>query len=460
MSSLLARGQRLYAKIQNADGEWKRLRTPFAKGNDLAALEWIRQLEIEVERERNAKGGVVGPLTVLIYFDRWIAKQTHATKKDDDTRIRKHAIPVIGHLPMRDVRRRHLRDLIMALRDAGDLAPKTIREVSGALHKMFKSAVTNEVIDSNPVEYDAGVLPKRVDKDPSWRRQAIYTRGEIEQLISDERVPIDRRVFYALKFFTGRHSEVACLAWEHWDRATKPLGALALDDTKMDVPRLIPVHPTLAKILTWWFSVGWKEKYGRDPLPTDLIVPTKIGTQRTANEAQRQLVYDLGRIGLRVRAGKERNRRGHDLRRTLITLARSDGAIDSLLRWVTHGPKPSEILDVYTTPPWEDLCREVAKLKIRGPRVVQGSKARDTAKEKVRPRRDSNPEKSLLGVILYPSFRTPSAIAEVASRSLGPSRGPTSTIARDLAESSEDWSIRMLALGAMARGLRLELAAA
>jgi hypothetical protein len=51
------------------------------------------------------------------------------------------------------------------------------------------------------------------------------------------------------------------------------------------------------------------------------------------------------------------------LRRTFVTLARTDGAIDGLLRWVTHGSS-TDMMDLYTTPPWASLCAEVVKLKI------------------------------------------------------------------------------------------------
>ena len=87
------------------------------------------------------------------------------------------------------------------------------------------------------------------------------------------------------------------------------------------------------------------------------------GTARDANESQRQLVADLLLLTLRTKAGKRMNRRGHDMRRTFSTLARTDGAIDGLLRWVTHGPI-SDMMDVYSSPPWSALCTEVAKPKI------------------------------------------------------------------------------------------------
>ncbi len=152
--------------------------------------------------------------------------------------------------------------------------------------------------------------------------------------------------------------------WSQYDASTTPLGRINLGKTKSGVPRAVPVHPVLAKILTAWKESGWEATYGRAPLPGDLVVSTRRGLRRKPSQAQVQFVEDLGRIGLRKTAGKTNNRRGHDLRRTLISLARSDGAIDSILRVVTHGPKPGEILDVYSSYPWEVLCGEVLKLRI------------------------------------------------------------------------------------------------
>ncbi len=60
-----------------------------------------------------------------------------------------------------------------------------------------------------------------------------------------------------------------------------------------------------------------------------------------------------------------RHRRAHDLRRTMISLSREDGARKDILELCTHNPqKKGSSIDVYTTFPWEALCREVAKLVI------------------------------------------------------------------------------------------------
>ena len=138
-------------------------------------------------------------------------------------------------------------------------------------------------------------------------------------------------------------------------------------------------------------------------------------TERLSPEAQNSFRADLVLLGLR-------HRRGHDLRRTFITLAQVDGARRDLLETITHGPR-GNIINVYTTFPWPALCAEVAKLKIEehrwghetgvarpdlfGPRsrrrtaiacyrsCYRVSETGGTVGEKVRPQRDSNPRSCL-----------------------------------------------------------------
>jgi integrase len=414
VTSLLVRGRVLYAKLKNIDGKWVRVATPFCVGDEERADRWAQDQQREVDRERARRDRFGGPMTVSVFAERWLTARRTKTVKDDRTRIEKHALPRIGHLLLVEVKPRHIRELVLELRENPKLSPKTIREIASILHTMFKSAFVDELVPSNPVVLERGVLPKKADKDPAWRAQAIFTRDEIEQILSDERIPEDRRVIYALKFFCGRHTEVLSSTWERYDATTEPLGTLHVVETKSAVPRAVPVHPTLAKILAAWKLGGWARTYGRPPRADDLIVRTRrAGARYKAADTQVRFVEDLGKLGLRTKASS-RNRRGHDLRRTLITLARADGAIDSLLRWVTHGPRPSEILDVYSSPPWAALCTEVAKLRVSlregrvvqlraeqhgdlGPSVVQASEAVVTANENERPRRDSNPAETSSG---------------------------------------------------------------
>ena len=110
-----------------------------------------------------------------------------------------------------------------------------------------------------------GELPEKTDKDPEWRASATYTAREVEQLISDARIPVERRVQYALKSIAAlRHGEVAGLRWRHYDPTLEPLGRLVVATsydtgrTKTEVTRRMPVHVTLAKILAAWKLSHWE----------------------------------------------------------------------------------------------------------------------------------------------------------------------------------------------------------
>ena len=105
-----------------------------------------------------------------------------------------------------------------------------------------------------------------------------------------------------------------------------------------------------------WRLSGWERLYGRLPTEDDVVVPTRTMTPRETADAGHALSDDLGTLGMR-------HRRGHDLRRTFISLALEDGARLDLLDTVSHGPR-GDIISVYSTFPWPALCAEIAKLRI------------------------------------------------------------------------------------------------
>jgi integrase len=209
---------------------------------------------------------------------------------------------------------------VLQLRAANHLTLRTIHQVFHTTRAMFRDAVADEVIENTPCVIRKGILPKKTDKDPSWRHTVIYTREELERMISDARIPHDRRVLYGLKGLAGlRHGEAATLTWRQYDDTLEPLGGLLLETTKTKVPRRVPLHPTLARLLQDWKTTGFEATVGRAPTPEDFVVPTRNLTMRPSPDAQRALRIDLKLLGFRLR-------RGHYLRRTFITLAQVDGA--------------------------------------------------------------------------------------------------------------------------------------
>jgi len=126
---------------------------------------------------------------------------------------------------------------------------------------MFRTAVADELVPFTPCVLAKGILPKNVDKDATFRANAIFTREDVQVLISDVRILEDRRVVHALKALAAlRHSEASGLRWRHYTAGLEPLGALDLERTKTQVPRRVPVHPTLARILR-----DWREAAGSEP---------------------------------------------------------------------------------------------------------------------------------------------------------------------------------------------------
>ena len=348
----------------------------------------LRQVEAQVEAERAEIDFASGKrntksraLTVTAFCENWIAKREHVRSvRDEATRLRRHALPIIGKVRLREVHSRHIREVVEHLRGSG-LAPRTQLHVYSSLKTMFNRAVRDGVIAANPCNLDKSELPKKRDKDLGWRVQAVFTRAEVVRLLTDRRIPWVRRVFYALVFLTGgRFGEVAALQWsdlidreplemlhvyKSWD--TK---AQEVTDTKTEEPREVPVHPTLAAILNEWRREGFEITFGRPPSATDLIVPSpktkgkgrRIGgpTTHWRSDTMRKRIYgDCDLFGWRRRST-------HDGRATFITLAEDDGC-GSLIHRVTHAP-PRTVRQGYVRgAPWRALCAEMMKLQIELP---------------------------------------------------------------------------------------------
>lgn len=371
MGYLYKRGNKLWLGYHDASGKLQQVNSGLLVGDEKKARAVLEKLEARV-RAGLDRGEAEGPVTVRRYLASWFEERKRdkvASAVDDEARIRLHALAEIGDLKMEEVRPRHIRDLVKKLRVDGELAPRSVRHVYGTLHVMFRNAVVDELIEMNPCVLKRQDLPKLIDKDPTWRAGAIFTRAELEQIISDDRIPPDRRVLWAVLGLAGlRFGEAAALRWRAYDATLEPLGRLLVasswhtrraqeKSTKTEQPRQVPVHPVLARILAEWKLGGWQVMMKRAVGPEDLIIPSRMGVHRSRHHSLTKFLEDLDHLGLR-------RRRQHDLRRTFISLARADGARKDILETVTHGER-GDIIDAYTTLPWAAVCDEVAKLKVK-----------------------------------------------------------------------------------------------
>ena len=309
MGSIYPRHRRLWLKFKNEKGFWVCRSSGLKVGQEKKAKDLLRRIENLVEVGGTSPGG--GPLTVAKWSEMWLATRRRkgiVVADDYESRLKLHILPRIGHLRLDEVRVGHVAELVQSLRDK-KLAPRTIRHIYFQCHGMFQKAVRRELLAVNPCVLDEDDLPAKVDHDPEWRQTAIYSRDEIERIIVDERIPWDRRMYDALLFLAGiRFGEASALRWRHYDSEIRPLGKLSIarsystklkveKEVKTKIPRDVPVHPALAELLADWKEGGWPAIFGREPGPDDLIIPSRLGKNRSANHMLKKFHQDLGAPG-------------------------------------------------------------------------------------------------------------------------------------------------------------------
>ncbi|HZL17332.1 MAG TPA: hypothetical protein VFG23_06275 [Polyangia bacterium] len=95
-------------------------------------------------------------------------------------------------------------------------------------------------------------------------------------------------------------------------------------EVKTKIPRDVRVHPVLAALLLEGERLARDVRSGAGA-PDDLIIPSRLGKNRSANHMLKKLQQDLEQLG--IRAGGQR-----DLRRTFISLCLGDGGRSDILR--------------------------------------------------------------------------------------------------------------------------------
>jgi integrase len=379
MASLYKNGGRWYLSVPAGNGKRKGVSTGFRIEDKKKAEAFKRKYLAAME----IGGGKV--VTVQGYGDRWLRRRRERAMKSaphEDYLLRLHVYPTLGDLPLVDLTSRQVRDLLHSLatkqtRYKRPMAPRTVGHVYSTLKVMLIEAQIDGVVSGAPWTVLSSDLPKQRDRDPDWREGALFTQAECEKLIRDELVPEDRRVIYALLWLTGmRWGEAAAFRWSDYDPIIRPLGRIrvarsystaraTVGTTKTGTVRLVPVHPTLAAVLARW----------RLAHPTvdenALVIPDAGGASRRADRGWQLFHRDLKALGIRLR-------RLHDLRRTFVTMARSNGAPADHVRWVVHGPSGT-VLDGYTSTPWPALCAAVKCLRAKAPGAATVLKIRRRA---------------------------------------------------------------------------------
>lgn len=328
-------------------------------------------------------------LTVRGWAVQWLDARKHVVKASDERRyLEVHVLPTIGDMPIADLRSSHIVALMRRVRETRStrtgrvLAPRTVLHIYRTLHACLDAAVRDRApgMLANPADLSEkrGELPKKKDADPTWRERSIFTREDVARILHDERIPDDRRVYYALGLLAGmRSSEIAGLHWRDVDLTRRPLGCVRVATqasrdlstaeraTKTEEIRDVPIHPLLGRILAEWRLGGFALLFCRIPEPDDLVVPSRQdGRSPRSKKSLERMKEDLASIGVTVPPATR-----HAMRATLITLLDEDGARESITRRWTHGDGPKDAHAGYKRPSWEAQCAEMVKLRIDAPKA-------------------------------------------------------------------------------------------
>jgi integrase len=272
---------------------------------------------------------------------------------------------LIGSTAVGEIKPLDVLELSETLIARGEISPKSVRNCIGIVSSIFRLAVLEGAVEVNPVSQ----TPRDGLPSTGSGGGQTYTRDEALALVIDPRIGRDRRVIYALQFFTGmRIGETCGRRWRDWEPDAKPLGSLRVHTQYADQPlktaksgdakeRMVPVHPELEKALWCWQGEGFEAVYGRSPGPDDFIVPDprKMGA-RTQSQATKAHKRDAELIGVP-------NKGSHALRRFMISAARSSGARRDVLEQITHNARGA-IIDVYTAWEWPARCAAVSWLRV------------------------------------------------------------------------------------------------
>ncbi|MGB8332068.1 MAG: tyrosine-type recombinase/integrase [Polyangiales bacterium] len=366
--------QRYRISYKDGEGKWRREHAgrsfEAAKRKLSMRKRQVREGTLDLER------GVGPNVTLAEFVKRWEAQQAVGRRRNVDRearQLRLHVLPTLGNRPIASITPPEVLRLCWACHEPdeqarkvnGKLGEKSVHNLKGVLSSVFALAVFEGVMDRNPcAQIPRGKLP-RLGK----QKRPLYDRDEAWALMTDRRVPPDRRVFHTLQGLTGlRVGEVAGLRWRDYDAGTNPLGALHVHCQYDDQPlktasgadtkaRMVPVHPELAEVLSNWRSQGFSSVYGRPPTEDDFIVPDRRNMRaRTHSQVTKAPDVDCAAVEIEDKGT-------HGLRRYFITYARADGASADVLERITHSRR-GEIIDVYTSFEWPTLCRAVSCLKV------------------------------------------------------------------------------------------------
>jgi integrase len=384
VGSLFLRGSTWWASLKGPDG-WIQKSTGCKRDQKAAATRYLKRAQELLDARRTA-GEPAGPLTVEAWAEEWLASRRqkhevtleryrrtgagtieHRDHRGDEGRVRRHILPHLGRMHVKDVRPQHMASWVHALRTSTSLASHTLRSVYGLAMAMFRDAAVAGHTAATPC-----ILTKaQLGDDAPTAGAGRYSRSDLELMIGSDQLPEHARVFAALGGLCGlRLGAVAGLRWGDLDTTTGPLWTLTSSRTYVDLPQktgvasVIPVHPVLRGMLESWRH-GWGRQFGRPPTANDPIVPRTggrtPGAPHTRGSGGTLMSTILSTLGITPAAMPV-----HALRSTFVSMALEDGCDRDLVKRITHpAVRGRDAFARYDRGDyWPRLCEAILRVRI------------------------------------------------------------------------------------------------
>jgi integrase len=130
----------------------------------------------------------------------------YSTCKDYEASIARHLVPAFGHVPIKDLSARMVREWMAGL----PLSAKRVNNIMVPLRGMMKEAFMDGLIEKNPLERIRNLPVHTEEPDP-------FSYSEIRLILNACQQPQHQNLFL-FAFWTGlRTSELIALAWEDID---------------------------------------------------------------------------------------------------------------------------------------------------------------------------------------------------------------------------------------------------
>lgn len=274
------------------------------------------------------------------YMFNWLTKKhvkeiTNTTYRRYESLARRHIIPALGHLKIREINKNHINALMESMDDRGQ-SPRSRQQARALLSAAFKRALQDDLISANPVTRSRGVKVDSPEIHP-------LSKSEVLQLLRLTLDPyMQARVRIAV-LFGLRQGEALGLQWKDvdlekgqifvWQQLQKVNGVYVWVKLKSKFSvRTLDLDPMTISALRAHKSFQNANRLGMGELwqDNDLVFPGAKGQQMNSHTDFTHWQKALASAGLPVK-------RLHDARHTAATLLYDAGMdIETIRRFMGH----------------------------------------------------------------------------------------------------------------------------